>query len=171
MNNIFIKEVEKDDLYNFVYVNTHGWDETYRGIMYDDFLDKILNKIDKNVERQKEKFEEDIKKEKRFILYVDDKPAGIVSVGKSKIDEYLDSGEIKALYLLNEFKGHGYGKLLFNKGVEELKKQEFNTMIIGCLKDNPSTNFYVHMGGKLVDTKENNHWGKNLLENYYYFEI
>ena len=52
-----IKEIEKDDLYDYMYVNTHSWDETYRGIINDEFLDKILRELDSNVERLKNKFD------------------------------------------------------------------------------------------------------------------
>lgn len=31
--NYKIKEIDKDDLYDYMYVNTYSLDETYRGIM------------------------------------------------------------------------------------------------------------------------------------------
>ena len=55
--NYIIKEIEKKDLYDYMYVFTHAWDETYRGIMANDFLDKIKNELDKNVEHLKNKFD------------------------------------------------------------------------------------------------------------------
>ena len=36
-----IKEVEKDDLYNYLNVNTIAWNESYKGIIPDWFLNKI----------------------------------------------------------------------------------------------------------------------------------
>ena len=48
----------------------------------------------------------------------------------------------------------------------------FNVEIIGCLSENPSNEFYKHMGGKFVDTNPltlpN---GQELMENLYYYEI
>ena len=46
----------------------------------------------------------------------------------------------------------------------------FNNMIIYCLKDNPTTKFYEHMGGKFVFEKERNIGGKVLIENVYYYD-
>ena len=40
-----------------MYVNTNAWNETYRGIMRDDFLDKIKKGFETNVERLKSKFD------------------------------------------------------------------------------------------------------------------
>ena len=49
--NYSIEEINENSLYDYMYVNTTSWNETYRGIMSDDFLDKILNELDANVER------------------------------------------------------------------------------------------------------------------------
>ena len=46
----------------------------------------------------------------------------------------------------------------------------YKDMIIGCLVDNPSNDFYKHVGGKLVDNSPlklpNN---QTLIENIYYY--
>ena len=46
----------------------------------------------------------------------------------------------------------------------------YNKMIIGCLSENPSNDFYKHMGGEFVDTNPltlpN---GQELMENLYYY--
>ena len=43
-----------------------------------------------------------------------------------------------------------------------------NKMVIGCLKGNPSNEFYKHIGGKLV--KERIFEKLQLPENVYYFD-
>ena len=65
---------------------------------------------------------------------------------------YNQCGELGALYLLDSVKGKGFGKILFNKAIEELKNIGYDKMIIGCPSENPSNDFYKHMGGKFVDT-------------------
>lgn len=47
--NYELKEIEKADLYDYMYVNTYAWDETYRGIIPDKFLDKIKEELNQNV--------------------------------------------------------------------------------------------------------------------------
>lgn len=170
----YIKEIDVDDLYDYMYVNTYAWDETYRGIMDDNFLDRIKKELDQNVEKLKNKFEKvkiDEPEYKRFILYVNDNPVGIFAVCKSRDDRYPNSGELCSLYLLNKVKKQGYGRILFERAKEELRKLNFKDMIIFCLKENPTNEFYKHMGGKLIYSKERNIGGKDLIENVYYYEV
>ena len=171
--NYIIKEIEKEDMYDYMYVNTYSWKETYRGIMTDEFLDKIVKELDQNVERLKNKFDQtkiDEPDYKRFLLYVNKEPVGVVAVCNSREEKYPNAGELCCLYLLNKAKKKGYGRILFDKAISELKKMNFNDMIIYCLKDNPTTKFYEHMGGKYVFEKERNIGGKDLIENVYYYE-
>ena len=44
-------------------------------------------------------------------------------------------------------------------------------LVIYCLKDNPTKNFYEYLGGKLVFEKKRNIGGKDLIENVYYYHI
>ena len=170
----YIKEIEKDDLYDYMYVNTYAWNETYRGIMSDEFLNKIKNELNENVERLKKKFDKtkiDEPDYKRFILYVNDEPVGIFGICKSRDNKYPNSGELCSLYLLNKVKKQGYGRVLFEKAKEELRKLNFKDMIIFCLKGNPTNEFYKYMGGKYIYSKERNIGGRDLIENVYYYEV
>lgn len=171
--NFIIKEIEKDDLYDYMYVNTYAWNETYKGIMSDEFLKKIKKELNQNVERLENKYEQTRKDEpdyKRFLLYVDNEPVGIFGICKSREEKYPSSGELCNIYLLNKIKKHGFGKMLFERAKKELKEMNYNDMIIYCIQENPTNEFYKYMGGKLVDKKERNIGGKDLIENVYYYE-
>ena len=173
--NYMIKEIEKEDLYDYMYVHTYAWKETYRGIIDDDFLDKIVLELDQTVERKVSKFDQ-IKKEEpeytRFILYVNNEVVGAFSVSKSNEEKYPDSGELCSFYLLDKVKKQGYGRIMFERAVKELKEMNYHDMVIGCLKDNNNANmFYQHVGGKLVMEKIKNIGGKDYKENIYYVEI
>lgn len=170
----YIKEVTKDEAYDYLYVNTHSWDETYRGLIPDEFIDKILNELDKNVERLRNKYinnEVNIDEDKRFILYLDNEPVGMFSVCKARDEDYLNAGELASLYLLKKAQKKGLGKVMVEYAIEELRKMGYSDMIIGCLKGNPTNEFYKHMGGKLVKTTIRNIHGNDLDENVYYLNI
>ena len=169
-----IKEIEKKNLYDYMFVNTYAWNETYRGIVADEFLDKIKNELKQNVERLEKEFDKTKIEEpdyKRFLLYVDEEPVGVVAICNSREEKYPNSGELCSLYLLNKAKKKGYGKILFEKAKQELKNMGFNDMIIYCLKDNPTKTFYEHLGGEFVFEKVKNIGGKDLIENVYYYHI
>lgn len=170
--NYTIKEIEKEDSYDYMYVSTYSWIETYKEIMADEFLEKIENELNQNVERLKNEFEQTKINEpdyKRFLLYVNGEPVGIVAICKSREEKYPKSGELCTLYLLNKAKKKGYGRILFDKAKSELKNMGFNDMIIYCIKDNPTNEFYKHMGGKTIFQKGRNIGGKDLIENVYYY--
>lgn len=163
-----IKEITIEDVDAYMRVNTQSWLESYKGIVSNEFLEKIKNEIDDNIERVKGKFN---KKDYKYLLIYNNKPVGNTSIGKSRIEEYSNSGEIENLYLLEEVKNKGFGKILFEHDVKKLKELGYKDMIIGCLKKNKKANgFYQHMGGKLVLTRTITIGNQELEENIYYYE-
>ena len=94
----------------------------------------------------------------------------MTGIGKATDEKYGDIGELYSLYLLNKVKKKGYGKLLFYNDVKELINLGFNEMIVGCLINNPSNDFYKHMGGKLIDVVTNKVKSYDMKENIYYYE-
>ena len=166
--NYKIKVVELEDIEDFFRVNNKCWQETYKEIIDKAFLKELSNNLEQNIIKRKTEYEYD---PYRFILYLNNEPVGMTSVDKSRIKEFPNSGELCAIYLLEKVKGKGLGKILFEYDVKCLKKMGFNSMVIGCLKDNKRANgFYEHQGGKLAFTRKIAIGGKEYDENVYYFE-
>lgn len=69
----------------------------------------------------------------QLVLEVDNKVVGFVNVGSTDETDYDNCGELHAIYIMSEYKGQGYGKKLFEAGINELKKMGFNKMIVGGL--------------------------------------
>lgn len=166
--------IENMDINNVEYyarVNALSWKQSYKGIVNDDFLELINTEpeIQKAITNLKEGLKDS---SKRFLLKYNDEYVGIVRVRETKYDKYKEYGELGTLYLLDCAKGNGFGKILFNKAVEELKRKGYNKMILGCLSENPSNEFYKHIGGKFIDTNPlilpN---GQELMENLYLYDI
>lgn len=168
--NYVIEELNVDNAYDYARVNTLAWLESYRGIVNDDFLEKINTEeeIIKTTERLKKGL--DNKESKAFILKVNNNAVGVFSVGKSRNSKYPNYGELRSLYLLDEVKHKGYGKIVFDRALNELIDMGYNDIIIGCLEDNPSNEFYKYMGGKLIDTSEFIISNQTLIENIYCYE-
>ncbi len=171
MKKYVIERMDLNNVEHYARVNALAWLQSYKGIVDDKFL-KLINteeEIQKAVINLKSGLNDD---SRRFLLKYDNQYIGILRVRKTKYEKYSECGELGALYLLDNAKGKGFGKILFEKAIEELKNIGYKNMIIGCLMENPSNQFYKHMRGKLVDTNPltlpN---GQELSENLYYYDL
>ncbi len=166
-----IEELNLTNIEDFARVNIQAWQESYQGIVNNDFLEEIKTEASFKETIKKLKIRIKSKDEKSFLLRVNDEPVGILNIRKSKFKKYQDYGELGAIYLLNKTKGKGFGIILFEKAKEELKKLGYDKMINSCFENNPSNEFYKHMGGLFIETTTiklpNN---QELNENVYIYE-
>jgi len=154
-----IRKRTKEDLKDIAHIVTVSWNDTYKGIVPDWFLEELKN----NEEERIQKTYND-----QFVLEVDNKVVGFINFGVSEDTEYENCGEIIALYILSKYKGFGFGRKLVNIAKEELKKLGCDKMIIACLKGNPSNSFYEHIGGVYV--KDGMYKRLQLPENIFYYD-
>ncbi len=161
-----IRKRKVEDIEAIQKVITLGWQQTYRGIVNDNFLDNLSLNEEDRIKRSKEKFDE--KNNNVLVLEVNNKVVGFVYYDKS---DDIDYGEICALYILKEYKGYGYGRKLFESATKELKKMGFDKIIVGCLEGNKSNEFYKHIGCKLKGSRIFSKAGEDYKENVYYYEM
>lgn len=166
--NYIIRRKEKKDCYEIANVVTIAWQETYRGIINDEFLDNLPNTEEERGKKTYDSFNEN--DNHVFVLEIDNKVVGFIKVGITDDKDYLNCGEIYSIYIIKKYKGNGFGKKLIEKGIEELKKLNCNKMIIGCIKENPSNEFYKHLGGKYIKQRIYRLPNQELIENIYYYE-
>ena len=168
-DNLVLREKTIDDIRNFTIFINKVWNETYRGIVDDEFIDNMSNNIEERIKIQTENFYDD--NSYAYLLLKNNEIIGYVSVGKSRDDDYPLSGELFSLYLLKEYHGNGYGKLLFNYGLKKLKELGYDDFIIGCLDKNKTNDFYKYMGSCLYKQVDKNIGGKDYKENCYILKI
>lgn len=164
--NYLIRRKTKEDCASVAHVVTVAWNETYKGIVNDDFLNGLYENEEQRTINSYNKFNEN--DNHQLVLEVDNKVEGFVNVGSTGETDYDNCGELHAIYIMGEYKGQGYGKKLFEAGIQELKNMGYDKMVIGCLDGNPSNEFYKHMGGKIIKTRIFEKL--QLPENVYYFE-
>lgn len=140
------------------------WNTTYKGIMDDEFLKGLLSSEKQISERLKNSISD---QPYYYVLTLQNKIIGWIYFTLDS-DKYEKSAEIHSLYILKEYQRNGYGKLLYNYAVENILKNGIKTLVIGCLEDNPSNNFYKHLGGKYIG---NHLFREKYIENIYLFEL
>ncbi len=164
---MIIRDKKYEDIEEYILLVNDVWNDTYRGIVDDSFLDNMKNTTEERIKRGKEKFNENIKD--TFLLEDNGKIIGYTSAEKSRDEDYPNSGEVSSLYLRKKYQGKGLGKELYNYSLNKLKELGFKDYIIGCLDKNPTNEFYKHMGGKYYKSKMIKIGDKEYKENYYYF--
>lgn len=162
-----IRKAKEEDAKEIAYVNAYTWLTTYKGLMPDELLEERVKTIDDRVP----KIINAIKTKDNFYVALDgNKVVGIMSYGKSRNQDYIDSGEIKSIYILKDYQGLGLGKSLFMTGIKELLNMGFNSMILNVLDGNDAILFYQKYGGKKVSEKIDDFGGTILKENVMYFD-
>ena len=165
--NYIIRRREKNDCYELAHIVTLTWNETYKGIINDEFLNNLYLNEDERGKSSTLRFNPN--NNHKFVLLVENKIVGFINVDIADDPEFEKWGEIHALYILKEYHNMGLGKKLMQEGIKELKSLGCNKYIIGCLQNNPTNEFYKHMGGKFIKTR--NFERLNMIENVYYFEV
>ena len=162
-----IRKIKREDCEAIARVVTISWNESYRGIVPDSFLNKLQTNEKERAERMYNEFDENINTQ--LVLEVNGDVVGFANFGISDDEEFQHCGEIFALYIVGKYKGNGFGRKLVEEVVKEIKLMGLNQMIISCLKRNKSNDFYKHIGGKFV--KERIYKKLNLPENVYLYDI
>ena len=109
-----IRKKERKDCADIAHVVTIAWNETYRGIVPDEFLDNLYNNEEERAKNSYNNFDE--KENHQYVLEVDNKVVGFIENGSwapmatkvmkdmlstSKNLTYLDS-TVKIMSALNE---------------------------------------------------------------------
>lgn len=150
-------------------INIKSWVESYMNIVDEDYLESI--NTFKELENMKAALINNLKDGSlRYLLKVNNEYVGIFRVRETKYEGFEDYGELGALYLLDRVKKNGYGKIMFDRAKRELSQMGYDKMMVGCLEENPSNNFYIHMGGVFLKKNPIRIGGQDLNENIYIFE-
>ena len=147
-----IRKATLADALGIAIVSVYTWKTAYSGLLPEEMLDKRLADLPKMVENMKKQI---IDRDNYFVATVDDTVVGFTAFcSPCRNPDYADSGEIGALYCLKGYNGYGFGRALFEAAVKELVQRGHKTMIIDCLRGNPTFGFYEHLGGKVVAERE-----------------
>lgn len=147
-----IRKATLADALGIAIVSVYTWKTAYSGLLPEEMLDKRLADLPKMAENMKKQI---IDRDNYFVATVDDTVVGFTAFcSPCRNPDYADSGEIGALYCLKGYNGYGIGRALFEAAVKELVQRGHKTMIIDCLRGNPTLGFYEHLGGRVVAERE-----------------
>ncbi len=144
-------------------VHIKSWQEAYRGLIPQDYLDQLPSKTD---DRRK-MWTNALSNPQRWV-FVAEKAEGIVGfvVFGPPRDENRDGFiELGAIYLLESEKGKGIGFSLLSVGFNLMKEIGYKRAYCWVLENNPTIEFYERTGAKFSgQTKEDEIGGKKFNE-------
>lgn len=140
-----IRKAYPTDAYTLINIKDNIWKSEFIDLL----PNGIINDMNKNIEKRINHLIDQINENNRiFISIVDDVVAGYIFYAKASNEIYGQSGEIREIYVLPEYRRKKVGTKLFEKAIEEIKKLGLNSMVISCPKEFNSLSFFLNQGGK-----------------------
>lgn len=134
---ITIKKLETtDEIKGKAFVHWKSWQDAYKTIVDQNYLRNLtLEKCEKIAY----KYPDNI-----IVAKDGNKVVGFVGYGKCRNDDLPNTGEIFAIYILEEYYGSGVGSALMKAGLNEL---DYPNIAVWVLKDNyRAIRFYEKCG-------------------------
>lgn len=124
-------------------VNYTAWQETYRGIIHNTYLDGLT--LETYLNRWRHIMQN--RNHHSFILAALGPGGDVIGycMGGRIMEPYANfEAEIYALYLLKKAHGQGIGGKLFKQAMLKLQQMNYTSVCLFVLKENPTIEFYRH---------------------------
>lgn len=166
-----IRQATESDAEGIAFVHVKSWQTSYVGIVDQAFLNNIS--YDKRLASWKEILKS--KKGLRLVALFDGQVVGFVGAGLLRSDPHLNLkeeniGEVYAIYLLEEHKGKGLGKALFQECRLWFAQQDIISFVTWVLTENlRAKQFYECEGGTIIAERIQKIGEKDYNESCYVF--
>ncbi len=142
---LIIREATINDAESKGYVHYQSWQETYTGLVDQDYLNH--RSLDKCIDLARRH------PENCFVAELNGKIVGFSCYVIYKVENSIEIGEVKAIYILKDYHNMGIGKSLMNVCLAKLSMQ--HKIYVWVLDRNQQAiDFYTHMGFKEDGTKK-----------------
>ena len=155
MKEFLIRPAIPEDAGSIASVHMRSWQQTYRGQLPDEYLDRLLDDIPRLTEVWERIATTMPDRTALFLAVVDREVVGFVNVNPSR-EQGLDPktfGELGVIYLLEEFWGQGIGKALHDEGMNYLRGAAFTNAMLWVLDTNERTRRWYERQGWRLDSK------------------
>lgn len=149
-------------------VHVDTWRTAYEGILPSSFLDKL------SYHQRTELWEMNLRKPDDYVIVAvneESRVIGFADTSKRPTNLENNSTDLTSLYLLKEYQGRGIGKLLMQELFRYYNEQNYVSVYVEVLKDNPTKTFYEAFGAKHIEDIEIQIGGKKLIESIYKWDL
>jgi len=150
--NINIRKVKIGDEKVLAYIQTESWKAAFHSILSKEDLNKYTN-IDEAEDMYKMLLDNGIGH--GYILSVDGTPHCIAYWNKSREEEMKDHAELICIHSLSGNWGKGYGSMMLEYILQEMKDAGFNKAMLWVFEENArARSFYEKYGFILTDKSQ-----------------
>ena len=168
-----IRKVLVDEAYDYAVNHITCWQDAYKGIIPDDYLENMPAQLEKRTEWNRQTLSDPGDCEYLCVMY-DDKMIGRLVYSKCRDEDKAETntGEIHAIYLQASYWNKGYGKQMMDFAINELRNAGYQDAIVWVLEDNNrAKRFYEKYGFVLDGARKEIEIGKTLIEVRYVFNF
>jgi len=134
-------------------VHVASFRDAHAGLLPEDFLQALS--VDAREEMWHRMLTERADTHFLFVAVEGERIIGFTAGGPAAAEPPGYCGLIFTIYLLPEAQGQGAGRSLLERTLQEFQQRECLRVILWVLKENAKARgFYEHMGGQLVDEKQ-----------------
>ncbi|MBC5628970.1 N-acetyltransferase [Clostridium sp. NSJ-6] len=146
---INIRKVDAGDANTLAYIQTESWKSAFNRILSKEDLDKYTD-VNRAIELYNMLLSENIGN--GFILTIDEKPHCIAYWDKTRDDEMEGYSEIICIHSLCDNWGKGYGTVMMNYILRDIKNAGFSKVMLWVFKENNrARKFYENQGFVLTE--------------------
>lgn len=169
MIDVEIRYALEDESEQLAKVHLASYLAAYQDLMPQEYLAKLT--LDKRIEAYRRILIEDTNQV--TTLRVNRQTIGCMVFGICRDQDLAErSGEIESLYLLPNFQGNGYGKMLLHWGLEKLLEQGCEACVLWVLRDNyQARGFYERLGFTLDGSERTIIRGTPIVQVRYMLEL
>ena len=146
--NITIRKAELSDKKILAYIQTESWKSAFSDIISADDLKKCTD-----IANAEAMYENVIKSNYAEMsnLEIDAKPQCIAAWSKARNPKFSDSAEIICIHSLCDNWGKGYGSMMMNHILDEIKNTDYNSVLLWVFEQNTrACSFYEKHGLELT---------------------
>lgn len=126
-----IRKATLDDVREISRIHALSWKSAYKGIVPQGYLDEL--KLDFWVPAFETWLKENLVTAQ--LVLENGSPVGCVAYGKARDQSLPNWGEIISIYLLPDYFGKGYGSILLNSALSDLKKSGYQKVYLWVLRE------------------------------------
>lgn len=149
IHGISITHATLADAEDIARIHHAAWQESYKGIIDQGYLDALRCN---DFLTRRHRMLSSPQTDSVHLVAKCPQSVGFCDAGISRTDGY--KGEIYAIYIANDYKQLGIGRMLMQKASECFVQNDFFPFIVWLLEDNtPARGFYEKLGGIAVQEK------------------